>query len=106
MIPVMSLGIGTIILGFLLFKELNQPVKPIIVSNLIKQVPLLLALFIVLLFILNLSSKVIKIHNPSYIIKMFVNAFYFNEILSKVNNYSSLYSLNGSYKLIDSQIIE
>lgn len=106
LVPVISLGIGTTILGFIFFKELNQPVKPIIVSNLIKQVPTLLALFIVLIFILNLSSKVVKIHNPSYIIKMFVNAFYFNEIISKVNNYSSLYSLNGSYKLIDSQIIE
>ena len=104
--PLIILGTGSIIIGFNFFKELNNPIKPIIVSNIIKQTPLLIALAIVLIFIFSFCRKIIWKRNFKFIIKMFINSFYFNEVLSKTNNYISKFSFNSTYKLIDSQLFE
>ena len=104
--PLIILGTGSIIIGFNFFKELNNPIKPIIVSNIIKQTPLLIALAIVLIFIFSFCKKIIWKRNFKFIIKMFINSFYFNEVLSKTNNYISKFSFNSTYKLIDSQLFE
>jgi proton-translocating NADH-quinone oxidoreductase chain L len=109
LIPLLILSIGSIILGFLLFKTLNLPIKPIMVSNLLKQIPLLILFTIIILFIFGLIHSKALLLNKNLlqkIIKMFINSFYFNEIISKLNNSASIPSFTYTYKLIDSQILE
>ena len=104
-IPLIILSSGSIILGFVVFKSLNNPIKPIIVSNLAKQIPLLILVFIVMLAVFK-SHKIISSFIPKSFVKMFVNSFYFNELIGKTSLVSSYPSYNNSYKLIDSQVIE
>ena len=93
--------------GYILFGELNNPIKPIIVSNLTKQIPILLALLVVTLSIFSTLRKV----SPGEIftrssLKLFTNSFYFNEVISKLNIYFGNFSFLYTYKLIDSQALE
>ena len=109
LVPLLLLSFGSIILGFILFKVLNLPIKPIMVSNLIKQTPILLLFTILVLFIFglihNTKGKIVGlIIKP--LVKMFINAFYFNELISKMNNTTAITSFKYTYKLLDSQIIE
>lgn len=104
-IPLIILSSGSIILGFVVFKSLNNPIKPIIVSNLAKQIPLLILVFIIILAVFK-SHKIISSFISKSFVKMFVNSFYFNELIGKTNLVSSYPSYNNSYKLIDSQVIE
>lgn len=107
LLPLTFLGAGSILFGFVLFGELNNPVKPIIVSNLIKQTPILLALLIILLSIFSIIKK-ISLGNSliGALSKMFVNSFYFNEIIAKSNIYFGNFSFLYTYRLIDSQVLE
>ena len=107
LMPLIGLGIGSVLIGFIIFGELNNPIKPIIVGNLVKQIPILLALFIILLSVFNLFGK-FSLGNSltRSSVKMFINSFYFNEIISKLNIYLANFSLLYTYKLIDSQTLE
>ena len=58
--PLLILGGGSILFGYILFGELNNPIKPIIVSNLTKQTPILLALLIIVLSIFLYYALVIS----------------------------------------------
>ena len=107
LIPLILLGAGSILFGFVLFGELNNPVKPIIVSNLIKQTPILIALLVILLSIFNKLKKIpLGSGFTKTFIKMFVNSFYFNEIVAKSNVYLGKFSFLYTYRLIDSQVLE
>ena len=105
--PLLILGVGSILFGYILFGELNNPIKPIIVSNLTKQIPILLAILIIVLSMFNTLRKVsLKEKFVKGSLKMFINSFYFNEVISKLNIYFGGFSFLYTYKLIDSQTLE
>lgn len=109
LLPLFLLALGSVVLGFVLFKTLNEPVKPIVISNLIKGTPLLILLSIVFLFVFGLISKsgsLFKSQGVYTSLKLFVNSFYFNELVSKGNLFTSKASFQYTYKLIDSQVLE
>lgn len=100
-----SLSILTIILGFLSINSITYPLKPIIITNLLKIIPLLILVIILFLFFVTrkiLFNKWII----SKIFKFFSNNIYFNEILANLNHLISKSTFNVNYKLIDSQLLE
>ena len=105
--PLLILGVGSVLFGYILFGELNNPIKPIIVSNLTKQIPILLAILIIVLSMFNTLRKVsLRERFVKGSLKMFINSFYFNEVISKLNIYFGGFSFLYTYKLIDSQTLE
>jgi hypothetical protein len=76
---------------------------------LIKGTPLLILMSIIFLFIFDLISKsgsLFKSQGVYTSLKLFVNSFYFNELVSKGNLFTSKASFQYTYKLIDSQVLE
>jgi len=101
MIPLLVLGISSISIGYITSKNINNLSKPIITSNIIKLIPIII--LIVVTFI-SLSS-VIKLANKR-IVKLLVNSLYINELISKIIIIVGINSYKKTYKLIDSQILE
>lgn len=101
-VPLLALGLGSIFIGFLLFKNLNDPIRPIIVSSLLKQIPviILVLVFLVSFFCLHVFFSFLFKDN---FLNLCLNGFYFNELVGKTNIKASY---NKTYKLIDTQLVE
>lgn len=101
MTPLIILGVSSVSIGYITSKSINSLNKPIITSNLIKLIPIII--LIVITFI-SLSS-LIKLANKRTI-KLLVNSLYINELISRVIIIMGINSYKKTYKLIDSQILE
>ena len=103
LLPLLILGIGSIIIGYSLNFSILSNTNPIIVSNFTKSFPLIISLVVALIVFILINKKTFY----SKVVKKFlVNTWYFNELLNTlIINYSK-YSFSYSYKLIDSQILE
>lgn len=101
MTPLIILGVSSVSIGYITSKSINSLNKPIITSNLIKLIPIII--LIVITFI-SLSS-LIKLANKRTI-KLLVNSLYINELISRVIIIMGINSYKKTYRLIDSQILE
>lgn len=101
MTPLIVLGISSISIGYITSKSINNLSKPIITSNLIKLVPIIILIVITFVSLSNLIKLVNK-----RVVKMLVNSFYINELISKAVIIVGINSYKKTYKLIDSQILE
>ena len=101
MTPLIVLNISSVIIGYITSKSINELIKPIITSNLIKIIPLII---LILISFMSLSS-VIKVANKR-MIKMLINSLYINELISRIMIILGIKSYKKTYKLIDSQILE
>ena len=113
--PIFILGLGSVIIGYLASSSILNPNKPVMISNFTKVLPIIIALFVILLtvdvktYIKNL--KLSKVNSVSKIIKVWITSltsanWFFNELINRGLLVFIKPSFNYSYKLIDGQLLE
>ena len=107
LIPLFVLGLGSILLGFLLSSSLIMTINPIIVSNFTKILPISIGLIILIICLYKkLPNQTISFSVNKLLKKFLVNTWFFNELINRGLIWLCNPAFKMTYKLVDSQLID